>query len=69
MPTRDRIIHYIARYTSERGFSPSVREIATACDISSTSVVTYHIRRLEVEGRLTRVPGSPRTLRVVAEVS
>lgn len=69
MSPRDRIFHYIARYTAERGFSPSVREIVLACDISSTSVVTYHLRRLEAEGKITRVPGAPRTLRVVAEVS
>lgn len=65
MDTRERIVEYVTRHTAERGFSPSLREIGIACGISSTSVVEYHLRRLEADGRVTRVPGSPRTLRVV----
>ena len=49
-----RILDFIAAYTSEHGFPPSIREIGQAVGISSTSVVDYNLRVLEREGHIRR---------------
>ena len=50
------IFGYIAGYKTEHdGLSPNVREICRALDISSTSIVAYHLRRLEAAGDITRM--------------
>lgn len=52
---RDRIYHYLIDYYAEHGVAPSVREIMTGADVSSTSVVTYNLRVLVDTGLLRRV--------------
>ena len=65
--TRDAIVAFVGRYIDENGYSPTYREIMAACDIGSTSVAEWHVGRLARDGRITRVPGVPRTIRVLAE--
>ncbi len=50
---QDRIRHFVARFIDLHGYGPTVREIAAACDISSTSVVSYNLRRLAQLGHLS----------------
>jgi len=38
----------------ENGYPPSIREIGAAAGISSTSVVSYNLRRLEEQGYISR---------------
>ncbi len=46
----------------------TVRELQSICGASSTSVIEYHITRLELDGMLTRgKPGASRTLRLTAK--
>lgn len=63
--TRSLILDFIARFVREHGFSPSVDECRKAAGLKSKSTVHAHLRTLQREGRLSQVPGSPRTLRVV----
>jgi repressor LexA len=49
-----RIISYIDRFLSDRGYPPSIRDIQTGCNISSTSVVDYNLNILESRGYLRR---------------
>lgn len=42
-----KILHFIGSYTAEKGRPPTIREIATGCRISSTSVVNYNLDRLQ----------------------
>ena len=49
-----RIIGYIDRFLSERGYPPSIRDIQAGCKISSTSVVDYNLNILEGRGYLRR---------------
>ena len=53
---QQRILDYVQEYWVEHGYSPAIREIGGACDISSTSVVVYHLNRLTLLGYLTRRP-------------
>jgi repressor LexA len=49
-----RIISYIDRFLSDRGYPPSIRDIQNGCNISSTSVVDYNLNILESRGYLRR---------------
>jgi repressor LexA len=61
---KQKIIECIARTVSERGYPPSVREIADAVGLASTSAVHHHLTALEREGLLERGSHSSRALRL-----
>jgi repressor LexA len=49
-----RIISYINRFLSDKGYPPSIRDIQAGCGISSTSVVDYNLNILESKGHIRR---------------
>jgi repressor LexA len=53
-PRRQQIVEFIRNFVEEHGYPPTVRDIQNGCDISSTSVVDFHLRTLEREGHLRR---------------
>ena len=61
---RQRILDCIAHTVVERGYPPSVREIADAVGLASTSAVHHHLLALEREGLLERGSHSSRALRL-----
>ena len=61
---KQKIIDYIAATVRERGYPPSVREIAAAVDLASTSAVHHHLQALEREGYLERGASHSRALRL-----
>ena len=63
---RQRIVDYIAHAVEERGYPPSVREIADAVGLASTSAVHHHLIALERDGLLERGTHSSRALRLTA---
>ena len=63
---RQRILDCIARTVEERGYPPSVREIADAVGLASTSAVHHHLIALERDGLLERGSHSSRALRLTA---
>jgi len=48
------ILSYIKEFMSENSYPPTVRDIQSGCDISSTSVVDYNLQILQREGHLQR---------------
>jgi repressor LexA len=48
----ERILDYIRETIDERGYPPSVREIAEAVGLASTSAVHPHLPKLVKDGRL-----------------
>ena len=62
--TRAQVLVALKAFINLHGYSPTVRELAAACGINSTSCY-LHLTRLITEGRVTEEPGKPRTLRVV----
>jgi repressor LexA len=66
---KQRIIEYIATTTRQRGYPPSVREIAQAVDLASTSAVHHHLQALEREGMLERGASHSRALRLTPAAS
>jgi repressor LexA len=65
MKRREMIIEAITELTKEKGYPPSVRELAEAVNLKSTSTVQGHLERLKKDGRVNFEHGCPRTLRVV----
>jgi repressor LexA len=61
---RQRIVDFIARTVDERGYPPSVREIADAVGLASTSAVHHHLVALERDGLLERGGKHSRALRL-----
>ena len=61
---KQRIVEYIATRVRETGYPPSVREIAKAVDLASTSAVHHHLQALEREGYLERGASHSRAIRV-----
>jgi repressor LexA len=61
---RQRIIEYIAATLRARGYPPSVREIASAVGLASTSAVHHHLSALERDGALERGATQSRALRL-----
>lgn len=61
---RQAIIRFVAEYTRERGYPPSVREICTAVGLISPASVQRHLVILEKQGFLRRDPTKPRALEV-----
>jgi len=61
------ILHFIDSFSAEKGYPPSVREIVRGCDISSTSVVEYHLNILQKEGYIRRDPEVARGIEVPRE--
>ncbi|MEE8391851.1 MAG: transcriptional repressor LexA [Anaerolineae bacterium] len=48
------ILEFLGEYIEENGYPPSIREIGAAAGISSTSVVSYNLQRLEERGYISR---------------
>jgi repressor LexA len=61
---KQRIIEYIGSTVRSRGYPPSVREIAVAVGLASTSAVHHHLEALEREGMLERGATHSRALRL-----
>src|SRR4029078_6409064 len=61
---KQKIIEFIAATVRDRVYPPSVREIAAAVDLASTSAVHHHLSALEREGDLERGASRSRALRL-----
>src|SRR5438132_2852476 len=48
------ILQFMREFISEHDYPPSIRDIQQGCDISSTSVVDYNLKRLEERGLIHR---------------
>jgi len=60
---RKQILDFVISATQQRGYPPTMREIARALGLASPSTVLYHLRVLEEEGYIQRDPARNRALR------
>src|SRR5207247_4757503 len=60
----ERILDLIRERISERGYPPTVREIAAAVGLASTSAVHHHLLKLEREGKLQKDATRSRALSI-----
>jgi len=61
------IFDYIKEEVKTKGYPPSVREIAVAVGLASSSTVHGHLERLESKGFIRRDPTKPRAIEVLDE--
>lgn len=64
---QQRILEFIKSEIQTKGYPPSVREIANAVGLKSTSTVHGHLQRLEKRGLLHRDAMKPRAMEVVGD--
>jgi repressor LexA len=65
---QQRILNFIRNFLTQRGYPPTIRDIARGCHISSTSVVDYNLRLLEKEGYIRCDAGISRGIGLVEEI-
>jgi len=53
-PKQERIINFVTEFLRDKGYPPTIRDIAAGCGISSTSVVAYNLNKLEQAGYIRR---------------
>lgn len=61
---QQKMLEYITQYIRDSGRPPTIREIGRAANISSTSVVTYNLNKLDERGFLDRDAEVSRGLRL-----
>ncbi|HLS61347.1 MAG TPA: transcriptional repressor LexA [Virgibacillus sp.] len=59
------ILDYIKSEVEIKGYPPSVREIASAVGLASSSTVHGHLARIESKGYIRRDPTKPRAIEVL----
>lgn len=60
------ILACVREFTAQHGYAPSIREIGRLCGISSTSVATKNLDKLQRAGLLKRDELVARSIRLVA---
>lgn len=59
------IVDYLAQYVQRNGYSPTLREIADALDVSSLATVHEHLQALERKHIIRRHEGSARGIELI----
>jgi len=57
-PRQRQVLEFLKEYISERGYPPTVREIARELRIKWTKGVEKHLQALEKKGYIKRFPGA-----------
>lgn len=59
---QQRVYDFIEAYINDKGYGPTVREIAEAVELSSPSTVHVHLKTLEDKGYIVRDPLKSRSI-------
>ena len=66
---KQKIVDFIAATVRARGYPPTVREIAVAVDLASTSAVHHHLEALEREGIIERGGSHSRAITLASQTA
>lgn len=55
----------IVEYQQMYGFAPSIRELCAICNLSSTSSIAAHLKKLEDMGYIRRREDAPRAIAIL----
>ncbi|MCB9098020.1 MAG: repressor LexA [Anaerolineales bacterium] len=64
---QERMLAFIEEFVGSNGYPPTYEEIRAGLNISTKSLVDYHLGVLESADFITRIPNTPRGLRLAAE--
>ena len=56
------VYEYIVSFIDDNRYPPTIREIGNALNFDSTSTVSYHLEKLEKQGKITRDPKKNRAI-------
>ncbi len=59
------LLDYLQKFLRDKGYSPSLQELARGLRLSSVATVHKHLKGLEDKGYIARAPGQYRSLAVV----
>ena len=62
-----KILEFLKKYISEKGFPPTVREIGAAVGLSSTASVYFQLKTLEDKGYIKRDPTKNRCIEIISD--
>ncbi len=65
----DEAYQFIKEYITEKGFPPTIREIGEALGVSSTSTVSYYLRKLEEQNRIVKGSYKNRSIQLMENIS
>lgn len=66
-PRQREVVSAIRRLTRDRGYPPTIRELASEIDVAGPNGVKQHLRSMVRKGWVTWDQGKARTLRLVGE--
>ena len=61
----DLLLEYIKEFQNVNGYPPTVREMCTAVNVSSTSTIAYYLNKLENNGLIKKNKNKNRALEIV----
>lgn len=61
---REQIYAFIMMYIQANGMPPTIRDICEALGIASTGHIDFHLKALEKEGRISRLTGRSRGIKL-----
>lgn len=59
------VLNTIKDYIDREGIPPTVRELCDIVGLKSPSTMHGHIKRLESQGYISMIKGSPRSIKIV----
>lgn len=59
-----KVMDYIRKYTTDYGYTPSIREIGAACNIKSTATVHSYLAKLKEKGYLNKTENKKRAVTI-----
>ena len=65
MHTREKILRLLREYIAEKGYPPSIRELAKSLGFKSTKAVKVHLDRLSEMGLIRKMPHKARGIELV----
>jgi repressor LexA len=61
---RQKVLDFISQFIERKGYPPSIRDIVSGCDISSTSVAQYYVKALQRDGYIRKESDVSRSIAV-----
>ena len=61
-----KVLEFIENFMEKNSYPPSVRDMCSGLNISSTATIVYHLRKLENQGKLTRAKQRNRAIDIVS---
>ncbi len=63
----EKLLNYIISYKNTNGFTPSIREMCEALNLSSTATIFYYLNILENTGKIRKTNLKSRAIEIIGE--